>query len=117
MGENKLKVLQTFLMIIEWLGFLVKPQLREKFLAEDQKIWTPILAESAGFLGKEIWLDPARDDRVFIIVRWRSREQWKAISPELLAEIDQKFALAMGTDNYQMLESTEYQSSKSIISS
>ena len=96
-------------MIIEWLGFSVKPQLREKFLAEDREIWTPVLAKSDGFLGKEVWLDPARGDRVFIIVRWQSRQQWKDISPKLLEATEQKFTLAVGADNYQMIESKEYQ--------
>ena len=96
-------------MIIEWLGFAVKPQLREKFVTQDREIWTPIIAKAAGFLGKEVWYDPARSDRVFMIIRWQSREQWKAISPSLLEETEQQFALAMGADNYQMIESKEYQ--------
>ena len=109
MRENVLKVLIIVLMIIEWLGFTVKPQLRDKFIVQDQKIWTPILANVPGFLGKEIWFDPARNDRVFIIVRWQSREQWKAISHLVLEETEERFALAIGADNYQMIESQEYQ--------
>ena len=104
-----LKATVKALMIIEWLGFSVKPQLREKFLKQDREIWTPILANAPGFLGKEIWFDPARSDRVYIIVRWQSREQWKAISLALLEETEQKFALAMGANSYQMIESQEYQ--------
>ncbi len=96
-------------MIIEWLGFSVKPQLREKFVIQDREIWTPMLAQAAGFLGKEVWVDPTMSDRIFIIVRWQSREQWKAISPKLLEQTEQKFALAIGADNYQMIESKEYQ--------
>lgn len=109
MRENDFKVPIKVPMIIEWLGFSVKPQLREKFVAEDREIWTPVIANFTGFLGKEIWFDPARGDRVFILVRWQSRQQWKAISPKLLEETEQKFALAMGADNYQMIESKEYQ--------
>ena len=96
-------------MIIEWLGFSVQPQLRGKFMVEDQKIWTPVLANVDGFLDKEIWLDPAKSDRVYIIVRWQSREQWKAIPSKVLADTEQKFALAIGADSYQMLEAKEYQ--------
>ena len=103
-----MRVVLKFSMIIEWLGFSVKPELREKFIAEDREIWTPILTKADGFLSKEVWFDPANNDRVFIIVRWESREQWKAIPSELLATTDQKFAQAMGANNYQMLESKEY---------
>lgn len=95
-------------MIIEWLGFAVKPKFREKFIIQDRDIWTPILANVAGFVSKEIWFDPARDDRVYIVVRWQSREQWKAISHKLLEETEKRFTLAIGADNYQMIESQEY---------
>lgn len=52
-------------MVIEWLGFRVEPKLREKFIEEDEKIWTPVLADADGFLGKEIWIAPGQSDRVF----------------------------------------------------
>ena len=109
MRENVLIVPIISPMIIEWLGFTVKPQLRDKFVTQDHKIWTPILANVAGFVGKEVWFDPVRRDRVYIVVRWQSREQWQAIPPSLLQETEEKFALAVGAENYQMIESREYQ--------
>ena len=96
-------------MIIEWLEFWVKPDLKEKFLNQDRKIWTPVLASAAGFLSKEVWYDPQKIDRIYVIVRWRSRQQWKAISLSLLEETERKFALAMGENSYQMVEAKEYQ--------
>ena len=96
-------------MVIEWLGFRVKPELREKFIVEDEKIWTPVLAASPGFLGKEVWIAPGVEDRVYFVIRWQTREQWKAVSMELLVETEAKFMSAMGKGNYKMLESKEYQ--------
>jgi uncharacterized protein (TIGR03792 family) len=96
-------------MVIEWLGFQVLPELREKFIAEDEKIWTAILSQADGFLGKEIWLAPEKSDRLFMIIRWQTRQQWKAVPIELLQETEAKFMAAMGKDNYQMIESKEYQ--------
>lgn len=96
-------------MVIEWLGFRVEPELREKFIAEDEKIWTPVLAASPGFLGKETWIEPGMSDRVYFVIRWQTREQWKAVPVKLLEETEAKFMSAMGQGNYEMLESKEYQ--------
>ena len=96
-------------MVIEWLGFSVKPELREKFIAEDAKIWTAALSDADGFFGKEIWLDPGSAERIYLVIRWQTREQWKAVPIELLQTTEAKFAEAMGTDNYKMIEVKEYQ--------
>ena len=96
-------------MVIEWLDFRVKPELREKFIKEDERIWTAALAGADGFLGKEIWLDPQSRDRIFLVIRWQTREQWFSVSPELLAETDAKFLSVMGEGSYEMLEGKEYQ--------
>ena len=99
-------------MVIEWLGFQVVPELREKFIAEDEKIWTPVLADSDGFLGKEIWLDPSLEDRIYLVIRWQTLEQWKAVPVQLLRETEAKFSSVMGQDSYQMIESKGYQMRK-----
>ena len=96
-------------MVIEWLGFEVKPELREKFIKEDEKIWTAALNSQDGFLGKEVWLDPRLEDRVYFVIRWQTRQQWKAVPMDLLVETEAEFMKAMGQENYQMIESKEYQ--------
>ena len=95
-------------MVIEWLDFRVQPELREKFIKEDDRIWTPVLADADGFLSKEIWLDPKFSDRIFFVIRWQTREQWFSVSPKLLAETEAKFLSAMGFGSYEMLEGKEY---------
>jgi uncharacterized protein (TIGR03792 family) len=96
-------------MVIEWLGFEVKPELREQFITEDEKIWTPVLADSDGFLGKEIWIDPGSENRIYLIIRWQTQEQWNAVPNDLLRKTETEFLAAMGEGNYQMLESKAYQ--------
>lgn len=96
-------------MVIEWLSFQVKPELREKFIAEDEKIWTAVLSDADGFLGKEIWLDPSNSDRLYLIIRWQTRQQWKAVPIKLLQETEAKFMAAMGKNSHRMIESKEYQ--------
>ena len=96
-------------MVIEWLKFTVSPEVREKFIKKDEAIWTAALATYPGFLGKEIWLEPTRADNIIFIIRWQSRQQWKSIPVEDLTMIEQRFAAAMGKDNYEMIESKEFQ--------
>ena len=95
-------------MVIEWLKFKVDPHSRETFIQKDAQIWTPVLASYSGFLGKEVWIDPQAVGEVILIIRWKTRQQWKAIPQDVLAATEQKFAEQVG-DQYQMIESSEYQ--------
>lgn len=96
-------------MVIEWLVFKVASEVREKFIEKDREIWSANLDKYPGFLSKEIWINPEKSDRVTIVIRWQTREQWKAVPLDILVATEQKFALAMGKDNYQMIEASEYQ--------
>ncbi|OKH38937.1 cyanobacterial protein, TIGR03792 family [[Phormidium ambiguum] IAM M-71] len=95
-------------MVIEWLKFQVDSARREEFIQKDGEIWTPLLAKSPGFLGKEIWINPDSPTEVICVIHWASREQWKSFPQKLLDETEQRFAESMG-NSYQMVESKEYQ--------
>lgn len=95
-------------MVIEWLKFTVNPQLREKFVKLDREIWTATLAQFSGFLGKEVWISPIHSDEVVFVIHWQSRDAWKAVPAEVLADTEAKFAQAMGQETYTMTESEEY---------
>lgn len=94
--------------VIELLKVKVVPQLREQYIQKDAEIWTQALAKLAGFLSKEIWLNPHEPGEVILIIRWASREQWKSISNDVLKVLEQQFAAHM-KDTYQIIESSEYQ--------
>jgi uncharacterized protein (TIGR03792 family) len=96
-------------MVIEWLKFRVVAESREKFIKLDKEIWTASLAGYSGFLGKEVWIEPIAADEVIFTIRWQSRQQWKSIPPKDLAAIEARFSTAMGSTDYKMLESKEYQ--------
>jgi uncharacterized protein (TIGR03792 family) len=96
-------------MVIEWLKFRLDPQIREKFIEKDREIWTAALSLSPGYLGKEIWLDPNRDDEVILVVKWANREAWGLVPPDLLANTESEFEAAMGGDRYEMIEEGEFQ--------
>jgi uncharacterized protein (TIGR03792 family) len=95
-------------MVIEWLKMRVAPELREKFIQKDAEIWTAMLRECPGFLGKEVWVNPESPTDAILVIRWASREQWKSIAPERLERVEQQFDREFG-EPYQLVEASEYQ--------
>ena len=94
-------------MIVEWLKFRMEPAQRQHYIDSDSAIWTPALSQYPGFIDKVAWLDPAHEDEVIFVIRWASREQWKAIDEDELTAITQRFDAAFG-EPYDMLESKEF---------
>jgi uncharacterized protein (TIGR03792 family) len=95
-------------MVIEWLQFRVEPTERDRFLAQDALIWTPVLAQQPGFLSKECWAIASQPDQIIIVVRWQSQQDWDQVDPELLATTEQAFLAAMGSV-YELVETRSYQ--------
>ncbi|MGQ4648584.1 TIGR03792 family protein [Lyngbya aestuarii] len=95
-------------MVIEWLKLRVSPERREEFIQLDAEIWTATLSSCPGFLGKEVWVNPIASMEVVLVIRWASRQQWKAVPPELLAETEQRFVQKFGGSN-EIIEATEFQ--------
>ncbi len=96
-------------MVIELLKVEVAAEYREKYLHLDWEIWTNAIAQFPGFINKEVWLNPKEPTEVILIIRWRSRQEWKSISIQLLEEIELQFALKMGSISHKIVESAEYQ--------
>jgi uncharacterized protein (TIGR03792 family) len=96
-------------MVIEWLEFKVTPASREKFIQKDAEVWTPVLARYTGFLGKEIWINPLAPERVILVIRWQTKDDWQSVPQTVLEETEKKFAQQMGKDEYKMITATEYQ--------
>ena len=98
-------------MVIEWLKFDVDPEAREKFIQQDEKIWTAALSSYPGFLGKEVWIEPNAPGEVIFTIRWQTRQQWKSIPMKDLAEIESRFSTVMANMgiNYKMTQSQEFQ--------
>jgi uncharacterized protein (TIGR03792 family) len=95
-------------MEIEWLKFRVSPEQRERFVQVDAEIWTTALSQYPGFLNKEVWISPDNLTEVVQIIRWETFEQWQAIPPDDLEQIEARFAAVMG-NSYELLESVRYQ--------
>jgi uncharacterized protein (TIGR03792 family) len=95
--------------VIELLKVEVAAEHQEKYLQLDREIWTKAIAQFPGFISKEVWLNPHAPTEVILIIRWRSREEWKAISVKLLEEVERQFVVKMGNIRHKIVESTEYQ--------
>ncbi|MEM1233990.1 MAG: TIGR03792 family protein [Pseudomonadota bacterium] len=83
-------------MIIEHLTVAIPSGRASEFLDHDTAIWTATLAQQPGFVGKETWIEAEDDTRVHLIIRWETREQWKSVPGDLLAETDARMAAAFG---------------------
>lgn len=95
-------------MVIEWLTFAVAPEHRETFIRVDDDIWTTALGQYPGFIAKEVWISPNFSDQVVAVIRWQTRNQWKAIPQADLDRIDAAFQEALGVP-YQLIDAREYQ--------
>jgi len=95
-------------MVIEYLKIRVSPELRETFIQKDAEIWTSMLASCPGFISKEVWIEPETPTEVILIIRWTSRQQWKAVPQEQLERTQKRFDQEFGKA-YQMIQASEYQ--------
>ncbi|MGF1498637.1 MAG: TIGR03792 family protein [Elainellaceae cyanobacterium] len=96
-------------MVVEWLHFRVDESLREKFVREDDAIWTATLSQYPGFIKKEVWISHENLEEVITVLHWETFEQWQAVPPDVLEETEAAFQAAMGEGTYELLESKKYQ--------
>ena len=70
--------------VVEHLRLKVPEAGVEAWLAAERGSWEPWLAQQEGYLGRDLLWDPEREEGT-LLIRWASREQWKAIP---LAEVE-----------------------------
>lgn len=95
-------------MVIEWLKVRTPAEQRERYIRLDDEIWTPALRQYPGFLSKETWISPEDTEVVIFVIRWRTREDWKAIPEDELTKISDRFDAAVDFD-YTLEASKEFQ--------
>ena len=76
--------------VIEHLRLSVPEQGREAWLEAERGSWEPWLAQQMGFLGRELLWDPETEEGT-LLIRWSSRQAWKAIPSEQVAEVQDRF--------------------------
>ena len=83
-------------MVIEHLIVSIPADTQARFLEIDAQVWTAMLPQQPGFVGKETWIDRDDPTRVHLIIRWETYEEWKAVPTDLLAETDARMTQAFG---------------------
>jgi uncharacterized protein (TIGR03792 family) len=76
--------------VVEHLRVRVHADARAAWLQAETHTWEPWLLRQSGFLGRELYWDAEREEGI-LLIRWASREQWKAIPPEEVDVVQRQF--------------------------
>ena len=76
--------------VIEQLRLRVPEPHRELWLTAEASSWQPWLEQQQGFLGRDLFWDPEREEGL-LLIRWTSREQWKAIPQAEVLRVQARF--------------------------
>lgn len=76
--------------VVEHLRIQVPAQFKAVWLRAEQGSWEPWLAQQEGFLGRDLLWDPKTEEGT-LLIRWASREQWKAIPQAEVARVQKRF--------------------------
>lgn len=81
---------QLEVVVVEHLRIKVPANGRQAWLEAEQGSWEPWLQKQDGFLGRELLWDSAREEGT-LLIRWASREQWKAIPEADVEAVQERF--------------------------
>ena len=76
--------------VVEHLRVKVPVEGRQAWLAAEQGSWEPWLAQQKGFLDRQLLWDPATEEGT-LLIRWVDREHWKAIPPQAVQAVQERF--------------------------
>jgi uncharacterized protein (TIGR03792 family) len=76
--------------VVEHLRVNVPAEGRQAWLKAEQASWEPWLADQSGFLGRDLFWDPERQEGT-LLIHWASREQWKQIPESEIEAVQQRF--------------------------
>jgi len=76
--------------VVEHLRVKVPAEGRQAWLAAEQGSWEPWLAQQDGFLDRQLLWDAEREEGT-LLIRWASKDQWKAIPAEAVEAVQERF--------------------------
>ena len=76
--------------VVEHLRVKVPAEARQAWLEAERGSWEPWLAQQEGYLGRDLLWDPEREEGT-LLIRWASREQWKAIPLGEVEAVQERF--------------------------
>lgn len=76
--------------VVEYLRLHVPHEGREHWMVAESGSWEPWLKQQPGFLGRDLFWDPAAQEGT-LLIRWSSREAWKSISMAEVETVQERF--------------------------
>ena len=76
--------------VVEHLRIQVPSQGRQAWLEAERGSWEPWLAGQDGFIGRDLLWDPETEEGT-LLIRWSSREAWKAIPEREVEAVQERF--------------------------
>ena len=76
--------------VVEHLRLQVPQESREQWMAAERGSWEPWLNQQPGFLGRDLFWDPATEEGT-LLIRWSSRKAWKSISMAEVETVQERF--------------------------
>ena len=76
--------------VVEHLRVKVPAEARQAWLDAERSSWEPWLAQQPGYLGRDLLWDAEREEGT-LLIRWASREQWKAIPEAEVEAVQERF--------------------------
>jgi len=81
---------QLEVVVVEHLRIKVPADGRAAWLQAEQGSWEPWLEQQNGYLGRDLLWDSEREEGT-LLIRWASREQWKAIPEAEVEAVQERF--------------------------
>lgn len=76
--------------VVEHIKLKVPEEARQAWLEAERQSWEPWLQQQEGFLGRELLWDSSSEEGT-LLIRWASREQWKAIPQAEIEAVQERF--------------------------
>ena len=76
--------------VVEHLRLQVPRESRDQWMVAERGSWEPWLKQQPGFLGRDLFWDPATEEGT-LLIRWSSRKAWKSISMAEVETVQERF--------------------------
>jgi uncharacterized protein (TIGR03792 family) len=76
--------------VVEHLRVKVPAEARQAWLEAERGSWDPWLERQPGYLGRDLLWDAEREEGT-LLIRWASRDQWKAIPAAEVEAVQERF--------------------------
>ncbi len=87
---NEIDLHDSNLPIIEFLRVSVPSSEKDAWLHAEKQSWEPWLKKQNGFLGRQLFWDPQKQEGL-LLISWASRSEWKSIPQDEIDNVQELF--------------------------